>query len=565
MKNTLITEINRINELMIGKSLITEQAVEKFLKDFLTKVGDDGFKKFFKKGITKSEKDILLNKLKMGGALSDTDLQLILNKISPNTFAKFIIEKNLLGKSFNNRLSTYAQNLVSDPTKYDAVINSFNRGIDRNVLLQDAPDFIKKALKNEIKIKLDNKISSIKNTPLPSSTQSVTSTQSIYNKATGKELSTIEKILASDKTIFDAIRPRILGLYKEFINRKKQTIEIYEDIYGKIKPIMDKSESGKGLTANLDEFNNVFRDINVSLKSLAGKKGLNWENVYDNIEKDLIDAGVDYEKVQTIRKFLEKNRPGVSDTWIKTVLKDTEVGNIWQNFTNKEMTWARKVLYSLERLLVWVMTGYPKTFRRLFHVSGCETMRATRCIFIWWGYFNIATKIVLPQIIALASATIQMIFSVFLPHKDTDWGKEYISKLYETYNSMWNDLPKLLGDNDVIKFLNIIVNPFHVQAINLFKTGNAYMKNEEIPLLEQTKLKLKNELMSNLKKRKISQETIDKIFKEIENAQSQEEIEGIINNNMKQQTGTQPTTTPPTGTQPTPPQQTDTKNVEDYL
>jgi len=163
MNKELLFEINRINELLNNKPLIIEQAVEKFLKNILTDIGETGFRNILKK-ISKQEADELLVKLKSGTTLADDEVALILQKINPSKLANNMLSSNLMGTAFKSTYKKYVNGLLKNPNKYDNVLNQLYNGIDSNPGLTDAPQTIKDALKKQIKTNLDNDLAKLKTT-----------------------------------------------------------------------------------------------------------------------------------------------------------------------------------------------------------------------------------------------------------------------------------------------------------------------------------------------------------------------------------------------------------------
>lgn len=72
MKKKLISEVSRIQELM-GKSIISEQSVPKFLKSIFAMLGDDAVKKSVK--LLDDEVDNAINSLRKGETISDDILE----------------------------------------------------------------------------------------------------------------------------------------------------------------------------------------------------------------------------------------------------------------------------------------------------------------------------------------------------------------------------------------------------------------------------------------------------------------------------------------------------------
>lgn len=146
MKKNLINEIHRISELIGSKSLISEQAVPKFLKSLLN-VSDDIIKKVLKSSDTVS--DDVLRKAKAGETLSDEAVELLLRNIDFNQLAKIIIDEGLMGSQYLNKIDDTIMIIKQNPDQINIILNKVDNVIDGLPFLSDGPDKLVKAIKSE--------------------------------------------------------------------------------------------------------------------------------------------------------------------------------------------------------------------------------------------------------------------------------------------------------------------------------------------------------------------------------------------------------------------------------
>lgn len=155
MKKKLISEVSRIQELM-GKSIISEQAVPKFLKSIFAMLGDDAVKKSVK--LLDDEVDNAINSLRKGETISDDILEKLLKNLDWSNISKTILDGKLLGSAFDSKIDEAIEFIKNNPSNYNSTVLQFNNTLDKLPFLQDAPVELIDELKIVLKSKIDDGI-----------------------------------------------------------------------------------------------------------------------------------------------------------------------------------------------------------------------------------------------------------------------------------------------------------------------------------------------------------------------------------------------------------------------
>ena len=155
MKKKLISEVSRIQELM-GKSIISEQAVPKFLKSIFAMLGDDAVKKSVK--LLDDEGDNAINSLRKGETISDDILEKLLKNLDWSNISKTILDGKLLGSAFDSKIDEAIEFIKNNPSNYNSTVLQFNNTLDKLPFLQDAPVELIDELKIVLKSKIDDGI-----------------------------------------------------------------------------------------------------------------------------------------------------------------------------------------------------------------------------------------------------------------------------------------------------------------------------------------------------------------------------------------------------------------------
>ena len=156
MKKNLINEIHRISKLMGSKSLVSEQIIPKFLKSLLT-LSDDITKKVLKSSDIVS--DDVLRKAKAGEPLSDDAVELLLRNFDFNRLAKTIIDNQLMGNQYLNKIDDIIEIIKKNPDQTNVILNRVDNVVDELSFLSDAPDELVKAIKSETKDRITRGVS----------------------------------------------------------------------------------------------------------------------------------------------------------------------------------------------------------------------------------------------------------------------------------------------------------------------------------------------------------------------------------------------------------------------
>ena len=153
MKKNLINEVSRIQELM-GKSIISEQALPNVLKNIFTDFSDDALRKIFK--TFDSDIDNAVNAIKRGDTVSDDIIVKLIKNLDFESISKIIFDNKLLGTQFDSNIDEAILFLKNNPKNYDSVIEQFNNTIDKLTYLRGAPPELVQSLKNELKNIIDD-------------------------------------------------------------------------------------------------------------------------------------------------------------------------------------------------------------------------------------------------------------------------------------------------------------------------------------------------------------------------------------------------------------------------
>ncbi len=151
MKKNLINEVSRIQQIM-GKSIISEQAVPKFLQKLFTSLGDDVVKKSVK--LLDDEIDNAINSIRKGETVADDVLEKLIRNLDFKNISRIIIDEKLLGTALDSKIDEAITFIKNNPAKYDSTILQFNNTVDRLPYLSDAPAELIDELKSRLKLKL---------------------------------------------------------------------------------------------------------------------------------------------------------------------------------------------------------------------------------------------------------------------------------------------------------------------------------------------------------------------------------------------------------------------------
>lgn len=158
MDHNIINEIRRINDIMSGKQVLSEQIVPKILKKFFSVLDDDAARKVLR--ATDNTQDDIIRKLRAGETLSDDAMEILLRVIDYDFLAKSLIDQKLLGDKLNNNIQKIINILKENPGRYDELTKKMDEAIDTFGLNQEFPDELINSIKKDVRNRIDDSVKS---------------------------------------------------------------------------------------------------------------------------------------------------------------------------------------------------------------------------------------------------------------------------------------------------------------------------------------------------------------------------------------------------------------------
>lgn len=335
MKKKLISEVSRIQELM-GKSIISEQAVPKFLKSIFAMLGDDAVKKSVR--LLDDEIDNAINAIKKGETISDDILEKLLKNLDWSNISKMIFDGKLLGTAFDTKINEAIQFIKNNPSKYDSTILQFNNTLDKLPFLQDAPVELIDELKIILKSKIDD---GIKGATKIVDTSLDDALRNLFDQ-------NLESIVEGTKSVDDVL--------KEFLQQNGKTLtkfynpnelKLYvEQMTGALRQVIEKSSKLDSVYTDLSK---VWDKMTLVQKRDFAKKSI--EGITKQIPfgfKDLFD-------VKKLTEYVIKG----ADNEFSLPLFWKRIRNIWAMSVAVQ---AAGLLYKASVLTAQQKKGYELTW-----------------------------------------------------------------------------------------------------------------------------------------------------------------------------------------------------------
>jgi len=159
MKNKILNEIHRINNLMGGEVILSEQMVPKMLKRLFGVLDDDVARKVLKS--TDSSQDDLIRKLKAGETLSDDAMEILLRVIDYDLLAKTLVDQKLLGDRLNANIDKIINVLNDNPGRYDELTKRMDDAVEKMGIAEEFPDELITSIKKDVKRRIDDGIEKV--------------------------------------------------------------------------------------------------------------------------------------------------------------------------------------------------------------------------------------------------------------------------------------------------------------------------------------------------------------------------------------------------------------------
>ena len=168
MKKDLITEINRLNELMGGKTLLSEQPIPKLLRWLFKTQSDEAVELIVRKGIKNADEySNIIRMIKNGDELPKEIAEKILKDTGTmRLLANTLVDGTTLGVKFSQAIEKLVKDIVEDSKSYDELIEIFSNKLDEASVRADWPDGLADDMMESIKKKVDdalkNKVDDVK-------------------------------------------------------------------------------------------------------------------------------------------------------------------------------------------------------------------------------------------------------------------------------------------------------------------------------------------------------------------------------------------------------------------
>jgi hypothetical protein len=153
MNNKLLNEINRINSIMLGKNILSEQAATvSFLRKLFTSLDDKVLNKILKN----ADDDVIesVNIIKRGKSISDDRMSKLLRSVDYDLLSKKIIDNV---SEFKKQIDNLIIRIKSGKSSYKKELNIFFQDMEKG--FDSYPDKVINGLKKEVKRRVDDAVS----------------------------------------------------------------------------------------------------------------------------------------------------------------------------------------------------------------------------------------------------------------------------------------------------------------------------------------------------------------------------------------------------------------------
>lgn len=363
-KNNLLSEINRISELMGSRTLLTEQPIPKLI-EIITRFADDAAKKGWKIGsVVQSELDALSR------VVDDEDALKLIAQIANKSpeFASEIIP--VIMKTLNQGVKDEIlriTNLAKAELDAGKSIDDVNKIIDTEAKsirseFEGVKEIIKKQIKDEVKVYTP------KPSPKPSPVEDLNLRQKFEkvfeeweNILPGK-LTTKDKLLMTDDLWFRGLRARTNQLFNSAFKTEEQSIRRIAELSQQAFKEMDNAEVRKTL----------FKTIDIELENLRKNENFTKQKAFEILGAELQKKVKNYAKANELITALEKNQSlhGYQSYW-RHLLDETYVGRIFSMPKYKEgvnagkINWGASIGNLVHRTMMTLTTGNPRKYNEV--------------------------------------------------------------------------------------------------------------------------------------------------------------------------------------------------------
>lgn len=343
MKKDLITEINRFNELMGRKTLLSEQAAVKFLNYLFKTKSDDAVELMVKNGIKNADEAAdILRRIKNGDELTKEIAEKLLKDTGTmRLLANTLVDGTTLGVQFTNSIEKLIKDIVKDRKSYDELLEIFSKKLDEASVKADWPDGLADEMMESVRNKVDDAIGDM---------SSYTSTPRVLGKGARFAIQNSVrlhhlKIARLYRDFFksnDTLKNEIVSLVKGYQEGGSQYSQAYAVKIGEKLNVLESKMNGLGMDIWDQIKVDVPRDLKNKLDNIDVTK--RWKELRDIIQSD-----------ETIGKT-------VQDGWDK--FKETLPFYFKKSIF--PIRFKKVPLANLNKLSNFILTGQMQTTRELY-------------------------------------------------------------------------------------------------------------------------------------------------------------------------------------------------------
>jgi hypothetical protein len=251
MDHKVINEIRRINDIMSGKIVLSEQRiVPEILKRIFNVVDDDVARRVVR--ATDDTYDDIIRKLRAGESLSDDAMELLLKVIENDLLAKSLVDQKLLGDKLNVNINKIIETLKKDASRYDELTSKMDDVIDFYGDSQEFPEELIDAIKKDVRSKIDDGVGSASR----AGSKIAELGASVFRKIpfVSRNLKTIVTILAEQRKGIQVLKKEIDDLFNVVITGEDSLKNLKRTIEDKLATIERISDnSAKKVLDEIDE------------------------------------------------------------------------------------------------------------------------------------------------------------------------------------------------------------------------------------------------------------------------------------------------------------------------
>jgi hypothetical protein len=367
MKNDiLLVEIKRVNELITGKKIISEQWVSKVVSGVIRFV-DDASKKGWKVGSSIENEIAALSK-----ATSDEEAVKILAKISNSSkeFQDIILPEVMksLSKEVKDEVLKIT-NLAKKELDFGKNIDEVNRLVDKEVSkIKSDFEGVNEILKKQIK----DDLSTYKPNPKPNPDvvdvtlrEKMEKAFSEWDKLAAGKLTAKDRALLTDHFWFRGLRARINQVYNQFFKKEEKSL----------KRIVELSKEAQEDILNATKRQTLYKAIDMEIENLKLSEDFVKEGALKIFQEELTKK-VNYTTANQIATNV-RNAQSLSDdypTYLKYLLDETYIGKMRQlprypkgHAKEGKIDWGKAISNSLHRTAMTLTLGNPRKLNEIFN------------------------------------------------------------------------------------------------------------------------------------------------------------------------------------------------------